>query len=171
MLDLSVSNQEIKINGYDIVRKDRNRHGGGVAIYIRTSINFIIRDDLTDDNLETITLEISKPKAKPFLINSWYKPPNTTLETFNAFEDLITRMDSENKEIILLGDYVTFMHTLVISIDLILCNLYKKLFYLNFYNMFSFKDKTNRNPACSLACSLVTPCDVFPGSNAECSNP
>ena len=49
MLDLSVSNQEIKINGYDIVRKDRNRHGGGVAIYIRTSINFIIRDDLTDD--------------------------------------------------------------------------------------------------------------------------
>ena len=70
MLDLSVSNQEIKINGYDIVRKDRNRHGGGVAIYIRTSINFIIRDDLTADNLETITLEISKPKAKPFLINS-----------------------------------------------------------------------------------------------------
>jgi hypothetical protein len=62
MLDLSVSNQEIKINGYDIVRKDRNRHGGG-AIYFRTSINFIIRDDLTDDNLETITLEISKPKA------------------------------------------------------------------------------------------------------------
>jgi hypothetical protein len=94
MLDLSVSNQEIKINGYDIVRKDRNRHGGGVAIYIRTSINFIIRDDLTDDNLETITLEISKPKAKPCLINSWYKPPNTTLEIFNAFEDLITRMDS-----------------------------------------------------------------------------
>jgi hypothetical protein len=76
-----------------------------IAIYIRTSINFIIRDDLADDNLETITLEISKPKAKPFLINSWYKPPNTTLEIFNAFEDLITRMDSENKEIILLGDY------------------------------------------------------------------
>jgi exonuclease III len=105
MLGLSVSNQEIKINGYDIVRKDRNRHGGGVAIYITNSINFTIRDDLTDDNLETITLEISKPKAKPFLINSWYKAPNTTLEIFNAFEDLITRMDSENKEIILLGDY------------------------------------------------------------------
>ena len=96
MLDLSVSNQEIKINGYDIVRKDRNRHGGGVAIYIRTSINFIIRDDLTDDNLETITLEISK--AKPFLINSWYKPPNTTLEIFNAFEDLITLMTLKTRK-------------------------------------------------------------------------
>ncbi len=40
-----------------------------------------------------------------FNYNCWYKPPNTTLEIFNAFEDLITRMDSENKEIILLGDY------------------------------------------------------------------
>ena len=88
-----------------VIRELIVRHGGGVAIHIRTSINFIIRDDLTDDNLETITLEISKPKAKPFLINSWYKPPNTTLEIFNAFEDLITRMDSGNKEIILLGDY------------------------------------------------------------------
>jgi hypothetical protein len=33
------------------------------------------------------------------------KISNTTLEIFNAFEDLITRMDSDNKEIILLGDY------------------------------------------------------------------
>jgi hypothetical protein len=64
MLDLSVSNRGIKTNGYDIARKDRNRHGGWVAIYIRTSINFIIRDDITDDNLETVALEISK--AKPF---------------------------------------------------------------------------------------------------------
>ena len=32
MLDLSVPNHEIKLNGYEIVRKDRNRHGGGVAI-------------------------------------------------------------------------------------------------------------------------------------------
>ena len=80
MLDISISNHEIKINGYDIVRKDRNRHGGGVAIYIRNTINYSIRDDLTDENLETITLEITKPKSKPFLINSWYRPPNSSQE-------------------------------------------------------------------------------------------
>ena len=54
---------------------------------------------------ECVFLPNSKPKAKPFLINSWYKPPNTTLEIFNAFEDLISRIDPENKEITLLGDY------------------------------------------------------------------
>ena len=105
MLDLSVPDHEIKLNGYEIVRKDRNRHGGGVAIYIRNSINYIIRDDLFDENLETITIEISKPKSKPFLINCWYRPPDTPLELFNNYEDLITKMDSENKEVILIGDF------------------------------------------------------------------
>ena len=67
MLDLLVANQEIKINGYDVVRKDRNRHGGGVVIYIRNSINYTVRDNLTDESLKAITLEISKPKSKQFL--------------------------------------------------------------------------------------------------------
>jgi hypothetical protein len=38
MLDLFVPNHEIKLNGYEIVRKDGNRHGRGLAIYIRNSI-------------------------------------------------------------------------------------------------------------------------------------
>ena len=62
MLDNTISDQEIKIKGYDIVRKDRNRHGGGVAIYIRSTINYLDRDDLSDENIETITVEITKPR-------------------------------------------------------------------------------------------------------------
>ena len=34
MLDSSISNNEINISGYEVVRKDRNRNGGGVALYI-----------------------------------------------------------------------------------------------------------------------------------------
>ena len=74
-------------------------------IYIRNSINYTVRDDLTDESLEAITLEISKPKSKPFLINSWYRPPDAALERFNIYEDLITGMDSENKEVVLIGDF------------------------------------------------------------------
>ena len=33
-LDSSVLNGEIEIPGYDIVRRDRDRSGGGVAMYI-----------------------------------------------------------------------------------------------------------------------------------------
>ena len=40
MLDSTVIDHEIDINGYDIIREDRNRHGGGVAMYVRSSIDY-----------------------------------------------------------------------------------------------------------------------------------
>ena len=44
----------------------------------------------------------NKEVILPEITTAIGKPPNTKLEIFNAFEDLITRiMDSENKEAIL----------------------------------------------------------------------
>ena len=68
-------------------------------------MNYTVWDDLAQESLEAITLEISKPKSKPFLINSWYRPPDSALELLNIYEDLITRMDSENKEVVLICDF------------------------------------------------------------------
>jgi exonuclease III len=51
-LDSSIKDYEVGIVGYEIVRKDRNRNGGGVAIYIRNSINYKIRNDLQPEDLE-----------------------------------------------------------------------------------------------------------------------
>ena len=39
-LDESVTNSEIDIDNYVLIRNDRNRKGGGVACYIRDDINF-----------------------------------------------------------------------------------------------------------------------------------
>ena len=66
-LDETISNSEISIDKYTLVRNDRARHGGGVAMYIRNSINFNLRNDLHDEALEFLCVEISKPKVKPFL--------------------------------------------------------------------------------------------------------
>ena len=95
-LDDKISDQEVGIDGYDLVRKDRKRTGGGVAVYIRNSINYKIRQDVMPDNLELVTVEIIKPKVKPFLLNAWYRPPDMPIEAFN---------DYENKEIICIGDF------------------------------------------------------------------
>ena len=51
-LDSSILDCEVQIPGYDIIRSDRNRNGGGVAMYIRTVIPYIIRKDLSQDTLE-----------------------------------------------------------------------------------------------------------------------
>ena len=40
-LDSSVSDQEVDISGYSILRSDRNRYGGGVACYVRADPCFI----------------------------------------------------------------------------------------------------------------------------------
>ena len=39
-LDDSVVTSEIQINEYDLLRFDRNRHGGGVACYIRNDLSY-----------------------------------------------------------------------------------------------------------------------------------
>ena len=44
-LDSTISDGEVKICGYDLVRKDRCRNGGGVCTYLRSSINYKIRND------------------------------------------------------------------------------------------------------------------------------
>ena len=43
-LDSSVTNSEVNINGYSIIRNDRNRNGGGVACYIRNDLCFNIKN-------------------------------------------------------------------------------------------------------------------------------
>ena len=85
-LDSSIQNGEVSIPGYTLERKDRNRNGGGVALYIRDSINYKRLIDLPDDNIELISIQVSKPKAKPFIVCTWYRPPGSTTELMNRFD-------------------------------------------------------------------------------------
>ena len=74
-LDGSVLDWEINIDGYELVRSDRNRHGGGVACYIRSDISFNVRGDFSSE-IENIFLDILLPKTKPILIGILYRPPD-----------------------------------------------------------------------------------------------
>ena len=79
-LDSSITDCEVFIPGYEIFRRDRNtngRHGGGVCFYVRTSINCTPRHDLNFKDLENLCIEIRKPRSKPFLVASWYRPPDS----------------------------------------------------------------------------------------------
>ena len=76
-IDNSVKGSEISIPGYNMIRRDRNRFGGGVVGYIREIHSFYERKDLNSDDLEMICIEICKPRSRPFLISAWYRPPNS----------------------------------------------------------------------------------------------
>ena len=106
-LDSTVHDSDVYIPGFEIVRKDRRvngRKGGGVCIYLRTNLNYRIRDDLINDDLECLIVEISKPRSSVFLVGTWYRPPNSPPERFNEFENVIDKIDAESKELYILGD-------------------------------------------------------------------
>ena len=86
-LDLNISDNMIDLDGYDIIRKDRTRNGGGVCIYLRSSINYNIRNDLIPYELEAVCVEISKPHSRPFLVTSIYRPPNSSQDFFENLKN------------------------------------------------------------------------------------
>ena len=104
-IDSSVNDNEIHLPGFEVVRKDRSvngRSGGGVCMYLRNNINYQIRDDLCDDQLECVVIEIIRPHSRPFFVSTWYRPPNSPQDIFRQFESLVDKVDSEQKDFYLL---------------------------------------------------------------------
>ena len=69
-LDNTITNDEIAIIHYTVIRNDRNRNGGGVAIYISNHISFSVLDDLLTPCLEILWLEIKLSNKKSFILGS-----------------------------------------------------------------------------------------------------
>ena len=104
-LDSEVTDSE-SIEGYRIYRNDRDRNGGGVAIYIRDNLpEPIIK--LKSDKLELISLDVSQNiHARSSHLVCWYLSPTACVDE-HAFENLrgiLKDPDREEKEIILIGD-------------------------------------------------------------------
>ena len=53
-----------------------------VFAYIYGVTNYQIRNDLCDDRLECVVIEIIRPHSRPFIVSTWYKPPNSPQDIF-----------------------------------------------------------------------------------------
>ena len=58
-IDLDIT--DIQIEGYEVVRRDRNKWGGGVALYIHKSIsaNYPVRLNLMHYRLQSLSIQIN----------------------------------------------------------------------------------------------------------------
>ena len=84
-LDKTIFDSEVSIPNYSLIRKDRNRKGGGVACYIRSDICFNSQNYLSDE-IANISFDLLLPKTKPISIVIVYKPP-----TDNRFLDYLSK--------------------------------------------------------------------------------
>ena len=84
-LDQTIPSNLITIPGYhEPVRRDRNRNGGGVLIYISEHLIFQQKCDLQSNNFEHIWVDV-KVKNVSFAINALYRPPTETAESHTLF--------------------------------------------------------------------------------------
>ena len=101
-LDSSVTAMEVNINGYSIIRNDRNRHGGGVACYVKNDLCFNTKK-IFPNSIEHVFFEILIPKVKPIAVGIFYRPPNSN-DFLNLLSNSFQQIDLNKNEIYLLGD-------------------------------------------------------------------
>ena len=89
------------IQGYDLFRKDRVAHGGGVAAYVPNHLKVHRRPDRETNDADILCLEL-RLRSRRILLGVTYRPPN--------YIDFFTQFSSSacletNKSLILIGDF------------------------------------------------------------------
>ena len=74
-LSRDVLDLEITITGYNIHRYDRNRHGGGIVLYVHSSLAWRVLMD-GSDVFEFVSITVESPNTNNSLcICTLYRPP------------------------------------------------------------------------------------------------
>ena len=96
----------LTIPGYNIAaRRDRSYStGGGVITYVADSISYDDRPDLIHNDIEATWILLNFPNSSALLICTIYRPPDSVVQWYDHFNDMMDKVYAENKEIILMGD-------------------------------------------------------------------
>ena len=103
-LDPSVSDDEVSIPEYNILRYDRSRNGGGVALFIRNTLTFESYNARKDIDIMAVSAKICLGH-KHFIITSIYRPPSANLLQFNLMIEFMDRVVSPGQDTIFTGDF------------------------------------------------------------------
>lgn len=103
-LDITFDSGEFNIDGYRLYRKDRNKFGGGVALYIKNNFVSKLRQDLMSHDLEIVWIQLQPVYGKSVLVGCVYRPPNANILYSQQICEMLEKVSEENKEIFLLGD-------------------------------------------------------------------
>ncbi|XP_071944876.1 uncharacterized protein [Antedon mediterranea] len=105
MLDKTVPDAELNIEGYNVFRRDRNRSGGGVCFFVKERLSIRERRDLDSESIESIWMEILLPRTRPIVVGSIYRPPSQSYKLFiDSFENILAAIRPD-VEVIVLGDF------------------------------------------------------------------
>ena len=103
-LSSDIEDQEIVLSGYYSCRLDRNRHGGGLVIFYRSTLGY--KPVLSGSNdLELSIVSFHKDNCK-VCIALFYRPPSSPFCTFDNFCTILHSLDPALlSNFVLLGDF------------------------------------------------------------------
>ena len=99
--------KNVDLHGYTIHSQHSNSEAGGVALYVKSNLDYIIREDLNvlENEFETIWVEIKNKKSQNVLCCCAYRHPNTEIDKFNKYIDTVmAKISKENKLVFCMGD-------------------------------------------------------------------
>ena len=101
-LDSFITDDELSLEGYDLIRCDRNRHGGGVCLFIKQSISYNVLHDV-NNCVESVWIKVTV-NSQNFGIGCAYRPPSADNTYYNAMLDQIEQVKCATAGMILMGD-------------------------------------------------------------------
>lgn len=104
-LETTVEDSEVMMEGFRMFRKDRDRCGGGVALYVQNQIKSEQQNDLMQDDTEMVWIRVSQPGREDLLVGCCYRRPNTKIEHLDKILEQIKKVAGTGKSVLLLGDF------------------------------------------------------------------
>lgn len=110
-LNNSISNSLINIKDFNIARLDRkiNKKGGGVLLHIRDDLEWDNIDSIynvSNKNIELLTVLIQRKYTKPIYISAVYIPPTGNInECITQLDQIADYISSKNADWLLGGDF------------------------------------------------------------------
>jgi len=100
-----ISDAELGIAGYDLYRKDRGSHGGGVLMYVRSSLQSIDFYPVSTFQ-EQVWCRIPGTNGKELLVGVCYRSPSESVYGSKNHHDLRNLISEvKAKQLLLMGDF------------------------------------------------------------------
>ena len=103
-LSSDIEDLEIELPDYSSIRVDRNRHGGGIVIFYRSTLGYkpIL---LGPNDLELSIVSIHNGNCR-VCIALFYRPPSSPVSTFDNFCTIVQSLDPALfSHFVLIGDF------------------------------------------------------------------
>lgn len=105
-LDSSISDSEIQLHGYSLVRRDRTRKK--VVFSFTSNLDYKVIQEFENDQPDPqgLWMEMTPPKTKNFIFCSCYRPPNVDNEAtyVEGLRNMLSGVADREKEIVITGD-------------------------------------------------------------------